>query len=204
MRKVASCIHSLLQLRVFRFGDQFLVQLSGIPIGGPISGAALEAVLCLGEDTFDKLGWPTLANKLNIRGQRCQWLTCLRYVDDVFVATRCFCPTCVEYIIVCIYSRTIAFDTATDGLGTVGTFTTLRFLDLWCFMSWDKIFFSLVCKNDLFAFSGLNSLRTNNRYPIPHGDMRLLYKRITCEFQSRLARFRQLGFSLDGIYFHIT
>lgn len=104
----------------------------------------------------------------------------------------------------CIYSRAIAFDTANDGLTTVGAFTTLRFLDLWCFMSWDENYFFLAYKNDLYAFSGLNSLRTKNRYPIPHGDFRLLAKRITCEFQSRLARFRQLSFSLDGIYFHIT
>ena len=138
MSKIAACIRSLLQLRVFRFGDKFLAQLSGIPIGGPISGAALEAVLCVDEDTFDKFGWPVLAKKLQIKGRRCQWLTCLRYVDDVFVATRWFCPKCVEYLIICIYSRTIAFDIANDGLGTVGAFTALGFLDLWCFMSWGQ------------------------------------------------------------------
>ena len=173
LSKVASCVRDLLSLRVFRFGDKFLVQLSGIPIGGPISGAALEAVLCVDEDTFDKFGWPRLAKKLQITGKRCQWLTIVRYVDDVFVATRWFCPKCVEYIIVCIYSRTIAFDTANDGLTTVGAFTTFRFLDLWCFMSWEQHLFSLVYKNDLYAYSGLVSLRTKNRYPIPHGDIKL-------------------------------
>ena len=71
------------------------------------------------EDTFDQFGWPVLAKKLQIKGRRCQWLTCLRYVDDVFVATRWFCPKCVEYLIICIYSRAIAFDIANGGLGTV-------------------------------------------------------------------------------------
>lgn len=62
LSKVASCVRDLLSLRVYRFGNKSLAQLSGIPIGGPISGAALEVVLCVDEDTFDKFGWPTIAN----------------------------------------------------------------------------------------------------------------------------------------------
>ena len=54
LSKVIFCMKSLLKLRWFRFGDQFLLQASGIPIGGPVSGAALEAVLCIDEDVFDK------------------------------------------------------------------------------------------------------------------------------------------------------
>ena len=73
-------------------------------------------------------------------------------MDDVFVATRWFCPKCVEYLIVCIYSRTISFDTANDGHGAVGAFTTVRFIDLWCFMSCGQRLFSLVYKNDLYVF----------------------------------------------------
>ena len=42
---------------VYKFGNKYLFQRSGIPIGGPVSGAALEAVLCIDEDTFDKFGW---------------------------------------------------------------------------------------------------------------------------------------------------
>ena len=54
MSKVASCVRSLPKLRIFRFGSKLIVQLSGIPIGGPISGAALEAVLCVDEYMFDR------------------------------------------------------------------------------------------------------------------------------------------------------
>ena len=53
MSKVASCIRSLLDLRVFRFGDKFLVLISGIPIGGPISGAILDLVLAKAECHYD-------------------------------------------------------------------------------------------------------------------------------------------------------
>ena len=67
-----------------------------------------------------------------------------------------------------------------------------------------KLLFSLVYKNDFYAFSGFEPLRTKNRYAIPQGDKHVLLKRLTREFQSRLARFNQLRFTLDGIYLHIT
>ena len=42
LSKVSSCMRALLELRWYKFGDKYLVQVSGIPIGGPVSGAALE------------------------------------------------------------------------------------------------------------------------------------------------------------------
>ena len=64
LSKVSSCMRVLLELRCYKFGDKYLVQVSGIPIGGPVSGAALEAVLCVDEDTFDKFGWHVFAKAL--------------------------------------------------------------------------------------------------------------------------------------------
>ena len=86
MGKVSSCMRSLLRLRWFRFGNRYLVQVSGIPIGGPVSGAALEAVLCVDEDTFDKFGWynfpkpstsgenVTCGSPLSAMSTMCLWL----------------------------------------------------------------------------------------------------------------------------------
>ena len=54
LSKVSSCMQSLLKLRWYRFGDLFLEQVSGIPIGGPVSGAVLESVLCVDEDSFEQ------------------------------------------------------------------------------------------------------------------------------------------------------
>ena len=93
----------LLQVRVFRLGDKYLVQLSGIPIGGPISGAALEAVLCVYEDAVDKIGWPAPCRKLKKQGTRPRWITIVRYVDDVFDIAQWFCPKCVSFVIISIY-----------------------------------------------------------------------------------------------------
>ena len=60
-------------------------------------------------------------------------------VDDVFVASRWLCPGCVEHIVFLIYHRTITFDPANDGIGSVGDYNVVRFLDLWCFLNWEIV-----------------------------------------------------------------
>ena len=57
LSKVSHCMRSLVKLRWFKFGNKYLFQKSGTPIGGPVSGAALEAVLSVDEDYFEKSGW---------------------------------------------------------------------------------------------------------------------------------------------------
>ena len=48
-------------------------------------------------------------------------------------------------------------------------------------------YYALVNKNDLFSFSGLVSLKSKNRFPIPVGDRTLISRRLKCDFQGRLA-----------------
>ena len=193
-------MRSLIKLRWYRFGNRILHQVSGIPIGGPVSGAVLEAVLSLDEDSFDKFGWYRFSKKHGLSGPRHIWLSIVRYVDDVFIATHWFCPTCVEKLITTIYAASVNFDTANDGIGDVGSFNVIKFLDLWCYMSWEKSYFTLVHKNDMFSILGLASLKCKNRYPIPYGSRQVLTKRITCDFQGRIARFTQMTFSKDEIF----
>ena len=73
----------------------------------------------------------------------------------------------MEAIIAMVYSQTISFDPANEGLTVVNPFTTLRYLDLWVYMSWGRFFFSLVYKNDLFAVLRHSSLRTKTDIPYP-------------------------------------
>ena len=68
-----------------------------------------------------------------------------------------------------MYSRTVTFDPANDGKGSVNDFNVVRFLDLWCFMNWHESFFSLVYKNDLFAFSVLVTSKVKFAFPYPWG-----------------------------------
>ena len=120
----------------------------------------------------------------------------------MLVATRWFGPSCVGHIIKLIYSKTVNFDEANDGLVDLNGFRVVKFLDLWCYVSWQKNFYALVNKNDLFSFSGLVSLKSKNRFPIPVGDRTAITRRLTCDFQGRLARFTQLEFSPDETYLY--
>ena len=117
---------------------------------------------------YEKFGWKALAKSPNITGPREHYLTIGRYVDDVFVASRWFCPCCVKYIVTSIYGRTINFDEACDEMATINGYITLKFLDLWCYLSWDSHFFGLVNKNDLYSITGLASLspRIASQYPM--------------------------------------
>ena len=84
LSKVAHGMRTLAKLRYYKFGNSFLYQCSGIPIGGPVSGAILESVLCMEEHRFDRFRWPQVAARTKLRGKREKWITFLRYVDDVF------------------------------------------------------------------------------------------------------------------------
>ena len=57
LSKVSHCMRALLKFRWYKFGDKYLYQKIGIPIGGPVSGVTLEAVLSIDEENFDKHGW---------------------------------------------------------------------------------------------------------------------------------------------------
>ena len=94
-------------------------------------------------------------------------------------------------------------DAANDGLSVVSGFATVKFLDLWCYMSWHKYNLPLVHKKDIFSFSGPVSLKSKNRYPIPLGDRQALARRLRSDFKARIARYRQMSFSRDVINLHL-
>ena len=105
-----------------------------------MSRATLGAVLRIDENSFDKFDWYEFSKTIHLRGERRQWLTIARHVDELFVGARWFCPDCVEHIVCCIYSRIVTFDPANDGNGLASKFNVVRFLDLWCVMIWQEVF----------------------------------------------------------------
>ena len=130
----------LVKLRSFKFGNKYLFQKHGIPIGGPVSGAVLEAVLSVDENYFERFGWKDFPRRLGPTGARASYLRIFRYVDDVFIATRWFRPECAEHIVTLIYSKTVSFDPVNDGLEKLEGFRVIKCLDLWCCMSWRTTF----------------------------------------------------------------
>ena len=143
-------MRSLVQLRWFKFGNKYLLQKIGIPIGVPVSVAVLEAVLSVDEYMFEKFEWGRLAAPIGLSGPREHWLAIARYVDDIFIASRWFCPHCVESLTQRIYGKTVTFDQACDELTSINNHASVKFLDLWCYLSWTNQFFGLVKKATYF------------------------------------------------------
>ena len=144
------------------------------------------------------------SKETGIKGERENWLALARYVDDVIAASRWLCPGCIEKLIKVIYSQTISFDRACDELTTINQYAAIKFLDLWVYLGWDSHFFGLVNRNDMFAITGFLILKAKNRFPIPYGETSMIIKRLTADFQARLAKYKQLRISKDEAYLYIT
>ena len=96
LSKIERSMRALVKCRWYKFGSSFIFQKTGIPIGGPVSGAILDGVLSVQESNYDKFPWPKFAKTCGISGNRDTWVTMTRYVDDVLVIRRWFFPCCVE------------------------------------------------------------------------------------------------------------
>ena len=73
--RVRHCALTILNMRHFRLGaDSVATQVTGIPTGGPISGACLNASFAAEEELFDKFGWSRLSQRLGLRGRRKQYI----------------------------------------------------------------------------------------------------------------------------------
>ena len=99
-----------------------------------------------------------------------------------------------------MYSETVVFDDSNDGKDSVSVFNVIKFLDLWIYMFWGSIHYSLVCKNDLFSISGIFSLKGKIRFPIPVGDRLSVSRRIISDMKGRIARCTQMSMTRDQAY----
>ena len=191
-------------MRVFRIGNLFLRQVKGIPIGGPISGALLDLVFARAEMTFDLFAWPKIAQAWNLSGPRKRWITFGRYVDDIIAISRWLCPCCVMNLLPAIYRGIASFDECNDGLHFFDPFISVKFLDLWFYVSWSICETSLVVKNNLFAYTGDVQFLAKNRFPIRTGNFSADKQRLVSDFKGRLARFRQIESSLSKIFLYFS
>ena len=123
-------------MRIYKFGNAFLYQKSGIPIGGPVSGNILESVLCVAEHEYDTFRWPRTANILRLKGKRSKWVTPKRYAGDVLAISCWCCPTCIEKLINEIYHGIVSFDKCCDGHTCLDYSNGIEFLELWLFVGW--------------------------------------------------------------------
>ncbi len=83
-------------MRYYRCGDNFLFQLNGVPIGGPLCGTILEGVLGKHETDFEDAH--AFVNANIIKG---------RIADDVLLASFNTCCCCLSKLIPKIYGDAI-------------------------------------------------------------------------------------------------
>ena len=82
-----------------------------------------------------------MKKRLRMQGEREHWITALRYVDDVLLCSRWFCPDRLENFLVRIYGNVVSFDVCNEGATKIQEFNCLKFLDLWLYVSWTNAFF---------------------------------------------------------------
>ena len=110
-KSIRQCVHAYLKFRIFKVGDQFLLQKSGAPIGGPMSSALLGLNLASCESIFDKIKWPQ--EQFTCEGQcRSNILGLLRYEDDLLACSYCLClcDSRVDNYVETAYQGEMSFD----------------------------------------------------------------------------------------------
>ena len=128
LASIQKCIESYLQMRIFRLGDLFAVQ---IPLGGSLLGSLLRLILSACEHNFDKLVWPKIVARIGIKkAARPAHLATARDEDDVHICSHTFCPLCVEAAIKDIYDHEVSFDACDDHLTHAGGVATNKCLDM--------------------------------------------------------------------------
>ena len=81
-RTIRRCVSSYMKLRIFRFCNIFLQQISGVPIGGWLSSSLLNLCASTCESKLEAR-WPDLCKKYNLDLPREQLFFAKRYEDDV-------------------------------------------------------------------------------------------------------------------------
>ena len=126
LSRIAKCIYSMFELRLHRLGSQVLVHQRGIPIGGPLSGDILKSVLAEAEHMRSSSTWNRFSH-MGLRGTRRDWLTLVRYIDDLCGYSQWLCQACVQEYVDSVYRDLICFEA--EPAATFASVSVGQFLD---------------------------------------------------------------------------
>ena len=191
LSRVRCCVECLLNLRFFRVGDRFLMQVYGVPIGGPISGAILDVCLTSLEEKFDKKRWPDIAAQCGLKGPRGKFVASGRYADDTILISRWLCATCLGQILKSVYSNEVDFDIDLGAIN-LGTHAFANYLDFWVCVSDTLLSITPNFPNELSIWLQDISLKKKSRFPVLSGTKEEVMGSLTRDVMGRLARLRQL------------
>ena len=194
---VKTCFQHTLQMRVYRFGDRFVRQVEGMPIGGPQSFSMLKAACARREHQFKHMGgFERWARAKQVAGTPAldqtfdETLVAKRYVDDLFLASHSVCQKCLSDVVWSIYGDTISFEDNTE-VHAIPHGIAVKLLDFWiCFwrpgsepiasreclqlspgISGHSVTTAPFHPNESYLSTGLQSKRKKFRYPPYSGPM---------------------------------
>ena len=139
---VRRALEGFLGMRLFLICGLVVQQVRGIPIGGPLSGAVLHTVLSDLEFQSDKT-YP----------RRRRSVATGRYVDDIILASKVNCSTCLRRMVYHVYGSTVKFDstdTTHPNLRTV----MVPYLEATIFLTLTSANTYVIHKNEAYAFTG--------------------------------------------------
>ena len=169
--------------------------MTGIPTGGPISGACLNASFAAEEELFDKFGWFRLSQRFGLRGRRKQYIVLRRYEDDVVGISYWFCSKCLLEFISSVY-KNVSFDDSTESHHCDGRVFG-KFLDVWYLIGFGptQFTFTMHSPNEVGVWTGDTSLKKKLRFPATHGFKRDILSALRRDLTGRASRMRQLSLS---------
>ena len=110
-KTLLTCFHAAMAVPFVMFGHT-VCRMKGIPIGGLCSKIATSAVLTVQEEEWFKQLQDKKRSIFSFRGDFSSSCLHLRYIDDVLLASRTWCRTCLLLYLSQCYS--VSFDAAPD------------------------------------------------------------------------------------------
>ena len=176
-RTLFCVVFAYLGMRIYRLGKCCLLQLHGIPIGGPMSTAVLHMVLSRAEFLYDRL-----------HPSRHRIILCRRYADDLVMISNRLCRKCLISIVHRVYSGVAEFEADSSFKLFPGVFVQ-PFLDGVLYVSFNGVTVGYFPKNFKFALTGdFQHIKKNSFCPPGPSFNREVCRTLRAELAGRLHR----------------
>eukprot|EP00929_Paragymnodinium_shiwhaense_P047406 TRINITY_DN2404_c0_g1_i7.p1 TRINITY_DN2404_c0_g1~~TRINITY_DN2404_c0_g1_i7.p1 ORF type:complete len:1263 (+),score=71.99 TRINITY_DN2404_c0_g1_i7:160-3789(+) len=198
------CVVLALLLRLFRFGSKaFICQKKGLPIGSPLSPTTLEVLFSWMEHRFDKETWDRISARHRLPGERENWISCMRYIDDLMLASSWFCNDCLKKFVTMTFQPHVSFD-GSETVWTCGRNTVATFLDIVFVFSPTGVRLMYTDKNELGLWSPSSNKPGKSRYTRNNFSDQQARRRIAADLTGKVARWSQIGLTLGQCTYGIA
>ena len=193
------CFLCFLLMRVYVLGNLFVIQKSGVPIGGPLSTMCLETALARLENLFDEHGWRRSKWGRLLPGARERWVTLGRYADDIIAISRWVCCGCLKKMILSVFPRSgVVFEDSGVVSDPSAYVSIFKYLDVTWILDCNKLIPTMQSPNLVLVLSGSTDTEKSRFTPnaFSHRDS---IGRLVADISGRAARWRQISLNDDFV-----